>query len=91
MWYVYILESLKDKRTYTGSTNNLKKRLEEHNKGYVRATKNRRPLQCIYFEKFRTEAEVRKREKYLKSSAGRKFIKEKIFNNRNNKSKSIYK
>ena len=81
IWYTYILLSLKDQRTYTGSTNNLETRLEEHNRGYVNSTRHRRPLKYIHVEKFSTETEARKREKYLKSGAGRRFIKQNVFKN----------
>ncbi|MFA6272711.1 MAG: GIY-YIG nuclease family protein [Patescibacteria group bacterium] len=84
MWFTYILLSSKDSRTYTGSTDNLSKRLLEHNNGYVISTKNRRPLKYIYTESFASEIEARKREKYLKSGAGRKFIKTKIFDKTGN-------
>lgn len=79
MWYTYFLLSLKDKKTYTGSTNNIQRRLREHNLGKVKATKNRIPLKLIYFEKFNTKKEARLREKYYKTCAGRKKMK-KIFN-----------
>ncbi len=48
--YVYVLLSKKDKKCYVGYTENLKLRFEEHQKGYVLSTKNRRPLQLIYSE-----------------------------------------
>ncbi|OGY87470.1 MAG: hypothetical protein A2233_00970 [Candidatus Kerfeldbacteria bacterium RIFOXYA2_FULL_38_24] len=75
MNYIYILFSNKDKRTYVGSTTDLNRRLSEHQTGKVKATKYRRPLILIYYEKYVSLKEARKREKYLKSSAGRKFIK----------------
>lgn len=72
---VYVLLSLKDKRTYTGSTNNLDRRLLEHQAGKVKATKNRLPIKLIYFEEFKTLKEARNREHYYKSCAGRKKLK----------------
>lgn len=71
----YILYSLKDKKTYTGSTDNLERRLLEHQLGKVLATKNRLPIKLIYFEKFNSVNEARKREHYYKSCAGRKKLK----------------
>ena len=53
MFYVYILKSKKDKKCYIGSTNDLKRRFEEHNKGKIFSTKYRRPLILIYYEAFR--------------------------------------
>lgn len=72
MYYIYILQSQKDLRTYTGYTENLEKRVFQHNKGEVEATKNRRPLKLIYLEKFITMDEAKSREKYWKSGAGSK-------------------
>jgi len=72
---VYILFSLKDNRTYTGSTNDLQRRLLEHQLGKVKATKNRLPLKLIYCEKFNTLEEARKKEHYYKSCSGRKKLK----------------
>ncbi len=50
MYYVYLLFSDKDSKFYTGSTNDLKRRLQEHNVGNVKSTKHRRPLKLIYYE-----------------------------------------
>ena len=72
---VYILLSLKDNKTYTGSTNNLQRRLLEHQLGKVKATKNRLPIKIIYSEKFETLEEAQSREHYYKSCAGRKKLK----------------
>ncbi|OGI19241.1 MAG: hypothetical protein A3J06_04325 [Candidatus Moranbacteria bacterium RIFCSPLOWO2_02_FULL_48_19] len=76
--YIYILLSLKDYKTYTGSTDNLEKRLKEHHNGKCKATVNRRPLQLIYSEKIDSLDEARKREKYFKTASGRRALK-KIF------------
>lgn len=74
MYYVYVLHSKADRRLYIGSTADLKKRLTKHKTGYVRTTKNRRPLQLIYYEAYLLEREAKRREKYLKSGAGRKEL-----------------
>lgn len=66
MFYVYLLKSQKDNKLYIGSTNNLKRRFEEHNKGFVQSTKSRLPLDLIYFEAYKSESEARKREQNLK-------------------------
>lgn len=76
MWLVYILLSQKDKKTYTGSTDDLIRRFNEHCTGKVRSTKNRLPLKVIYTESFDEESEARKKERYYKSCAGRKKLKE---------------
>jgi putative endonuclease len=73
MYYVYVLQSQKDKRKYTGQTEDLERRLKEHNNGngLGRSTKNGRPWKLLYFEEFETRREAMRREKYLKSGAGR--------------------
>jgi putative endonuclease len=50
---------------YTGSTGDLKRRVEEHHKGYVRSTKHRRPLGLVYYEACLNETDALAREKYL--------------------------
>lgn len=75
MAFVYILLSKKSDKTYTGSTINLERRLKEHNSGNHVFTKRHMPWKLIRKEEYPTLAEARKREKYLKSCAGRKFIK----------------
>ncbi|KKR45832.1 MAG: hypothetical protein A3A97_04460 [Candidatus Terrybacteria bacterium RIFCSPLOWO2_01_FULL_40_23] len=74
MFYIYVIKSLSCSTRYIGSTGNIEKRLEEHNQGRVRYTKGRRPWQLIYSEKFVTLGLARKREIYLKSGQGRKFL-----------------
>ena len=66
-YYVYLLRSVKDGKFYTGYTANLRNRLAQHNAGRVRSTKRRRPLELVYWESFKTRAEVTKREKRLKA------------------------
>ncbi|MFQ6129625.1 MAG: GIY-YIG nuclease family protein [Candidatus Hadarchaeaceae archaeon] len=66
-YYVYLLRSMKDGRFYTGHTANLRNRLAQHNGGRVRSTKARRPLELVYWESFKTRAEVMRREKKLKA------------------------
>jgi len=69
---------MKDKRFYTGSTRNLRKRLEEHNTGKVFSTKNRRPFELIYYEACLNEQDARNREKYLKSGMGKRYLKNRL-------------
>lgn len=76
MYYVYVLISEKDNRTYTGYSNDVKRRLKEHNSGCVTATKRRRPLKVFLTEEFGTEREAKERELWWKSSSGRKKLKE---------------
>lgn len=73
---LYVLQSLKNNRTYVGSTNNFKIRLKQHNSGQVISTKYRTPLKVLFTEEFDTLKEARKREAYYKSGAGRRKLKE---------------
>ncbi len=78
MYYVYILKSLKDNNKYIGSTNNLQRRIREHNAGKVLSTKNRRPLILIYKEKYDNESEARGKEKFYKTYSGFKELRDKL-------------
>ena len=73
-FYVYVLESFKDEKRYIGYTNNLKRRIEEHKKGLSFATKFRLPFRLIYFEGCLNEEDAKRREHYLKSTQGRRFL-----------------
>ncbi len=73
-FYVYVLESLKDGNRYIGYTNNLRKRIEEHKKCLSFATKHRLPFKLIYFEGCLNQDDAKRRENYLKSSQGRRFL-----------------
>ena len=77
-YYIYILQSLKDKQFYTGYTSNLKNRIEEHNNGEVISTKNRLPVKLVYFEGCLSQQDATHREKYLKTSWGKRYIKENL-------------
>ncbi len=78
MHYVYFFHSAKDGKFYTGVTNDLKKRLAEHKKGYVRSTKRRRPLALIYYEACLNEEDAARRERYLKSGMGKRYLKQRL-------------
>ena len=78
MHYVYTLLSEQDGHFYTGSTNDLKRRFEEHTTGRVNSTKNRRPMKLIYYEACTNEEDARKRERYLKSGMGKKYLKNRL-------------
>ena len=66
MFYVYILKSKKDEKIYIGYTNDLKRRVEEHNSGKNTSTKFRRPFELIYYEAYKSEADAKHREDMLK-------------------------
>jgi len=74
MNYIYVLKSKKDLKRYIGLTNNLESRISLHNNGKVESTKNRRPLELLYYEEIEVRAEAAKREKFLKSGKGREFL-----------------
>ena len=78
MFYTYILKSKTTGHLYTGYTNNLRKRLEEHNNGKSGWTRQRRPFALIYYEACLNEYDARAREKYLKSGMGKRYIKNRI-------------
>lgn len=66
MFYLYILKSKKDNNLYIGSTNNLRRRLKEHNDGKVLSTKSRVPFELVYYEAYKSEKDARLRESRLK-------------------------
>ncbi len=66
MYYLYILKSQHDDRLYFGSTNDLRRRLLEHNSGKVQSTMSRRPFELRYYEAYTSENDARKRESSLK-------------------------
>ena len=74
-YFVYILYSRQYHRTYIGQTNSLQNRLGYHNAGKVRSTKAYAPWEMIYFEEHNSRSEAMKREKWLKTSQGRKLVK----------------
>ena len=80
MYFIYVIQSLSHDNRYVGSSNNISKRLKEHNLGKCRYTKGRRPWNLVYNESFPSRSEAIIREKFLKSGKGREFL-DKIINN----------
>jgi len=76
MFYAYVLKSLKNGRHYTGSTNNLERRIGEHNSGQTKYTSQAGPFELIYKESYNTKLEAGRREKFLKTGKGREFLKQ---------------
>ena len=72
-FYTYILQSIKDGEHYIGYTSNLKRRIEEHSKGLTKSTKIRRPFKLIYYEACLDQRDAKQRERYMKTTAGRRF------------------
>lgn len=79
MYYVYVLLG-NDNKFYTGYTENLKQRFEQHNKGNVKSTKNRIPLKLIYYEACINGKDALKREKYLKTTWGKRYLNKRLEN-----------
>jgi putative endonuclease len=78
MYFTYVLRSKKDSQLYTGSTNDLKRRLSEHNSAKVSSTKNRYPFELIYYEACMNDQDARAREKYLKTGMGKRYLKNRL-------------
>ena len=74
MYYVYILQSEVDRSLYIGYSENLKRRLRDHNQGKNISTKGRDPLKLVYYEAFLNKKDALNREKYLKSGYGHRSI-----------------
>jgi len=78
---VYVIESLSDYTWYTGMAKNALHRLAEHNSGKNRFTKGHLPWKIIYTELHPDWETARKREKYLKSSAGKIWVRKYLLQN----------
>ena len=78
MYYVYVLTGNKLNWTYVGSTNDLKRRLEEHEQGNCKSTKPYIPLKLEAYIAVPTEKRARKLEKYFKAGSGRSILKKRI-------------
>jgi putative endonuclease len=74
MYYSYILQSQKDNGFYVGFTKNLKLRFEQHTKGLAASTKDRTPVKLIYYEACLDQNDATRREKYLKTYNGSRFL-----------------
>lgn len=80
MYYVYVLRSEIDNNLYVGYSSDLKKRFQQHNDGLISSTKNRRPLILLYYEACLNQQDATHREKYLKTSWGKRYIKTRLKN-----------
>ena len=72
-WYVYILESARDGERYVGLTNDLKRRILEHNQGKSLSTRQRTPFILVYSEAHRNKYDAAAREQFLKTGWGKKL------------------
>jgi putative endonuclease len=78
MYFTYVIKSMKDAKFYTGSTGDIRKRLQEHNSGRVNSTRNRGPFTLICYEACINEQDARVREKYLKSGMGKRYLRNRL-------------
>jgi putative endonuclease len=75
-WYVYVLRSLKDRMFYIGSTDNLKRRFQQHQHGQNISTAKRLPLELLYFEGHRSKEDAIRRDKYFKTTNGKVTLRQ---------------
>ena len=78
--YVYVLQSAIDRQFYVGFTSDLGARLQAHNRRLVSSTKKRTPLELVYWEGCLDQKEATRREKYLKTAWGKRYIKSRLSN-----------
>jgi putative endonuclease len=77
-YYTYVLQSERDGKLYAGFTKDLKLRFEQHNKGLVESTKDRRPLRLVYYEACLDRNDSIRREKYFKTYNGKRYLAKRI-------------
>lgn len=75
MYFVYAISSSKKDWIYVGFTNNLERRLKQHNSGQVKSTKAYRPFTLLFTEECESRIEARQKEKHYKSGVGKAFLK----------------
>ena len=80
MFYVYVLQSAKSGGYYVGYTEDLKKRLKEHNSGQNKSTKASVPWEVIFYEAYGNQEDALRRERYLKTTQGRQAIRRMLKN-----------
>ena len=78
MYYVYVLQSQKSKRWYTGFTHDLRKRFNQHNENKSGYTKGKGPYDIIYYEGCLNEEDAKSRELYIKSGMGKRYLKNRL-------------
>ncbi len=81
MFYTYVLKSIKTGSRYIGSTDDLKRRIKEHNSGAGGTfTKNNKPFELIFYEAYTTYADAKKSERFYKTGYGREVLDSKLEN-----------
>lgn len=74
-YFIYVLQSQRDLLLYHGYTTNLEHRLIDYNKGKTTSTAKRRPLKLVYCEFFINKSDAKRREKYFKTTQGKRMLK----------------
>lgn len=77
MHYVYILW-LASRQLYTGQTDDLQRRIKEHQRGIVDSTRPHRPVTLIHYEAYRKNSDAVRREKFLKTTEGKRLLRQQI-------------
>ena len=80
MYYTYILISQDGRHTYTGSTDNITRRLNEHNGGKVKSSRFYLPYVILHVDEFQSFREARQKEKFYKTTSGRRILKKIVEN-----------
>ncbi|OGN99392.1 MAG: hypothetical protein A2Y89_00525 [Chloroflexi bacterium RBG_13_51_18] len=78
MWYVYILRSARDNELYIGTTDDISRRLSQHNSGEIEATKDRIPLILESYLAVKDKAKATRLEQYFKTGSGRAILNKRI-------------
>jgi len=78
MYYVYVLFEQRNRRFYVGYTHHLRRRLQEHEQGQVASTAGRTPLELAYYEAAVNREDALHREKYLKTTYGKRYIRSRL-------------
>ncbi len=78
MTFTYVLRSDVDGEWYTGSTRDLRARLRQHAQGRVRSTASRRSLRLIYYEACVSSVDAFRRERFLKTGKGKRFLRNRL-------------
>jgi putative endonuclease len=80
MYGVYVLRSKKKGTLYIGYSHNVQERIAEHQKGWVPATRDKRPLELLYCELYQNRIDAMRRERFFKSGWGRAYIRRILHN-----------
>jgi putative endonuclease len=75
MFYVYILQSLRNGDLYTGFSKDLKTRIKSHFSKDVYTTRRMGDIKLVFYEAYLSEKDARRREKYFKTTKGKRTLK----------------